>query len=163
MSWLWIGVQLPGEDDSLAPELKLFPYLAIQSLNGDYQLLVLNYLYAQRLFLERVLVFCHSFQDIVIEIREAQTIAVCYWSTCHWPKFALFSSNIFSLPKYVKDQYENWILRPLREILGQHHFMNLTRNSDRISATIWICTLPHHREDSNKIHLAVIIYLILCN
>ena len=30
----------PGEDDSLAPELKLFPYLAIQSLNGDYQLLV---------------------------------------------------------------------------------------------------------------------------
>ena len=73
----------PGEDDSLAPELKLFPYLAIQSLNGDYQLLVLNYLYAQRLFLERVLVFCHSFQDIVIEIREAQTIAVCYWSTCH--------------------------------------------------------------------------------
>ena len=28
----------PGEDDSLAPELKLFPYLAIQSLNGDYQL-----------------------------------------------------------------------------------------------------------------------------
>ena len=69
---------------------------------------------------------------------------------------------IFS-SKYVKDQYENWILRPLREILGQHYFMNLTRNSDRISATIWICTLPHHREDSNKIHLAVIIYLILCN
>ena len=34
----------PGEDDSLAPELKLFPYLAIPSSNGNYQLLVFNHL-----------------------------------------------------------------------------------------------------------------------
>ena len=36
MSWLWIGVQLPGEDDSLAPELKLFPHLGIEYLKSFF-------------------------------------------------------------------------------------------------------------------------------